>query len=116
AAADLRSARVPPLARRAGLGCGGARPARRDRRPADRRLDGMGRPAARLREARGAVRADRGLGHRLGAHVALALAPRLDVARDRRRAAAEGPWNAGARAAAVRLASLAARAKPAAQQ
>ena len=45
AAAHLRPAGVPPLARRAAVGRTGARAARRRHRPADRRLDGVGRRA-----------------------------------------------------------------------
>ena len=86
AAPHLRPAGVPALARRAAVGRAGARAARRPHRPAHRRLDGVGRPAVSVQPPRAALRARRGLRHRLGADVALAHAARVALARDRRRA------------------------------
>ena len=75
AAAHLRPARVPALARRAAVGRAGARPARRRHRPADRRLDRVGRPArTRTRGSPSSSTATARLRHRVGADVALALA------------------------------------------
>ncbi len=72
-AARRRPAGVPSLARRARVRRG-VRRADRQRRPADRRLDGVAerRAAARLCAAREAVRPDGDLRHRVGADRALA--------------------------------------------
>ena len=74
AASDLRPAGLLPLAGPARLGVDRVRAADRDRRPADRRLDGVAGPARRVRAARGALLAGCRLGHRVGAHGAVAVA------------------------------------------
>ena len=81
AAAHLRPARLPPLARRAAVGRARARAARRRHRPADRRLDGVGRPAGpRTSGSRSSSRAapprtSRGRGRRAGARTSRRSGP-----------------------------------------
>ena len=109
AAARVRPPGVPALARRAPVGPAGARPARRHRRPPDRRLDRVGRPALPVPAPGRAVRAHRGVGHRLGADVALAVPARVAVAGHRRRAHDPRHGDARAGAPAAGLAPLTAR-------
>ncbi len=80
-------------------------------RPAHRRLDGVGGPAVSLHASRRAVRAHRGVRHRLVAHVALARAARIALARHRGRRHDPRARHAGAGALARRLAAVAARAR-----
>ena len=111
-APDLRPAGLLPLAGPAGLGLGRVRAAHRDRQPADRQLDGMARPARRLRPAREALLAGCRLGHCVGAHGAVAFAACFAVARHRRcggQSASRAPRAAGASARG--LAALEARAR-----
>ena len=110
AAPHLGPAGLLTLARRAALGRAGARATGRGDRPADRRLDRVGRRARLVPAAGGALSALRHLGHRLGENVALALAPGDDVAGDRGGADRARPRDGGAGVAPVRLAALAARA------
>ena len=78
-------------------------------RPAHRRLDGVGRPAVSVHASRRAVRAHCGVRHRLVAHVALARAARVALARHRGRRHDPRARHAGAGAPARRLAAFAAR-------
>ena len=96
AAPDLRPAGVLPLARRAAVRVDGARAARRDHRQAGRRLDGVGAPARCLHPAGGALRPVRGVGHRVGADRALAVAARVAVAGRQGRAGAARARDASA--------------------
>src|SRR5581483_4583445 len=111
AARHLRPAGLLPLARSAAVGCDRARAARRDRRPTGGRLDGVAGPAGGLREARGALRARRGVGYRVGAHRAVAVAARVAVARRRRRGEAARPRHGCAGASARGLAAFASRSR-----
>src|SRR5439155_15914732 len=106
AAARLRPARLLPLARRARVGLARARPARRARRPPRRRLRRVGRSAVRVYAPRRPVRADRGLGHRLGPEPRLAPPARRSLAWDRRATAAARGGAGRRRPAARRLAPL----------
>ena len=109
AAAHLRPAGLPPLARRAPVGAP----------ELEQLVDVIDRLIvdstewddlpARLRPARGVVPALRGLGHRVGADVALARPPRDAVARDRRRRHRATCGNRRASVARLRLAPLAPR-------
>ena len=106
AARDLRPAGVPALARRAAVRRDAVGAARRRRRPGDRRLVGVGR--APLPRARGRLRADRRLRHRVGAHRRLADRAGRPLAGDRD-AGDRRPRPARRGGAASRLARLAAR-------
>ncbi len=77
------------------VGRTGARSAHRRHRPADRRLDRVGRRAGLVQAAGGALPALRHLGHRVGSYGAVALSPGDALAWDRRRA--DGSAYAGRR-------------------